>query len=103
MKFNEKLMELRKKEGLSQEEIGQKLNVTRQTISKWELGQISLEIENEIEEKNDAVIEETTIESNKKKKNIKTIVIILILIIGKSIKNGFVYRTFKNKEYDKKY
>lgn len=39
MNFNEKLIELRKKEGLSQEELGYKLNVTRQTISKWELGQ----------------------------------------------------------------
>lgn len=39
MKFNEKLIQLRKKEGLSQEELGYKLNVTRQTVSKWELGQ----------------------------------------------------------------
>ena len=39
MKFNEKLIELRKKEGLSQEELGYRLNVTRQTISKWELVQ----------------------------------------------------------------
>lgn len=39
MKFNERLMDLRKKAGLSQEELGFKLNVTRQTVSKWELGQ----------------------------------------------------------------
>ena len=39
MKFNEKLVELRKKAGLSQESLGEKLNVTRQTVSKWELGQ----------------------------------------------------------------
>jgi transcriptional regulator with XRE-family HTH domain len=45
MKFNEKLIELRKKEGLSQEELGYKLNVTRQTISKWELGQTTPEME----------------------------------------------------------
>ena len=32
MKFNEKLIQLRKKEGLSQEELGYKLNVTRQTV-----------------------------------------------------------------------
>ena len=39
MNFGTKLTKLRKKEGLSQEELGEKLNVTRQTISKWELGQ----------------------------------------------------------------
>ena len=36
MNFNEKLISLRKTKGLSQEELGAELNVTRQTISKWE-------------------------------------------------------------------
>lgn len=49
MKFNEKLIELRKKNGLSQEELGYKLNVTRQTISKWELGQTTPEMDKLIE------------------------------------------------------
>lgn len=49
MKFNEKLIELRKKEGLSQEELGYRLNVTRQTISKWELAQTTPEMEKIIE------------------------------------------------------
>ena len=40
MKFNEKLIELRKTKGLSQEELGNELGVSRQTVSKWELGQI---------------------------------------------------------------
>lgn len=39
MKFEEKLIKLRKEKAMSQEELGEKLNVTRQTISKWELGQ----------------------------------------------------------------
>ena len=39
MKFGDKLYQLRRKAGLSQEELGNQLNVTRQTISKWELGQ----------------------------------------------------------------
>ena len=39
MKFNERLMALRKKQGLSQEELGFELGVSRQTVSKWELGQ----------------------------------------------------------------
>ena len=40
MNFNEKLTMLRKQNGLSQEELGYKLNVTRQTVSKWELGKL---------------------------------------------------------------
>ena len=39
MKFNEKLLTMRKKQGLSQEELGMELQVSRQTISKWEAGQ----------------------------------------------------------------
>ena len=39
MKFNEKLMSIRKMKGLSQEELGMELQVSRQTISKWETGQ----------------------------------------------------------------
>lgn len=39
MKFGEKLLNLRKINGMSQEELADKLNVTRQTISKWELDQ----------------------------------------------------------------
>lgn len=38
MKFNEKLMSIRKTKGLSQEELGMELQVSRQTISKWESG-----------------------------------------------------------------
>lgn len=39
MKFNEKLIAIRKQQGLSQEELGMELQVSRQTISKWEMGQ----------------------------------------------------------------
>ena len=49
MKFNEKLIELRKQNNLSQEELGYKLNVTRQTVSKWELGQTTPEMDKLIE------------------------------------------------------
>lgn len=39
MKFNKRLLKIRKKQGLSQEELGMELQVSRQTISKWEAGQ----------------------------------------------------------------
>ena len=113
MKFNEKLIELRKKEGLSQEELGYKLNVTRQTVSKWELGQTTPEmskltqIANLFKVSVDELVNEEDIkhiEDNKnnignkeflneenypknKKKIIKTSLIILIigLLIGGSL------------------
>ena len=39
MKLGENIFNLRKKQGLSQEQLGEKINVTRQTISNWELGE----------------------------------------------------------------
>lgn len=39
MKLNEKLIKLRKENGLSQEEFGNKINVSRQAVSKWENGE----------------------------------------------------------------
>lgn len=38
MQFCEKLMELRRKAGLSQEQLADRLGVTRQSVSKWESG-----------------------------------------------------------------
>ncbi len=38
MKLSEKLYSLRKKSGLSQEELAEQLSVSRQAISKWESG-----------------------------------------------------------------
>lgn len=49
MKFEEKLIKLRKENALSQEELGEKLNVTRQTVSKWELGQTKPDLEKLLE------------------------------------------------------
>lgn len=49
MEFHEKLMELRKQKGWSQEELGNRLNVTRQTVSKWELAQTTPEMEKLVE------------------------------------------------------
>ena len=41
MEIGKKIMDLRKKKGLSQEELAEKVGVARQTISKWELGETS--------------------------------------------------------------
>lgn len=49
MKFRENLQILRKMTNMTQEELAEKMNVSRQTISKWELGSVLPEIEKMIE------------------------------------------------------
>ena len=44
MELGNKILELRKKENLSQEQLAEKLDVTRQTISKWELNETTPDI-----------------------------------------------------------
>lgn len=45
MNFNNRLYQLRKQKGFSQEELANRLNVSRQTISKWELGDSTPDME----------------------------------------------------------
>lgn len=45
MKFSEKIIKLRKEQGLSQEEFGSKIGVSRQAVSKWESEQAQPDIE----------------------------------------------------------
>ncbi|QVK17031.1 helix-turn-helix transcriptional regulator [Mycoplasmatota bacterium] len=45
MEFGQKLLSLRKEKGLSQEELGGQLMVSRQTVSKWELGDSTPEMD----------------------------------------------------------
>ena len=44
MEIGNKILELRKNSNLSQEELAEKVGVSRQTISKWELGETSPDI-----------------------------------------------------------
>ena len=45
MDFSEKLLTLRKAKDLTQEQLAEKLNVSRQSVSKWESGQAAPELE----------------------------------------------------------
>ena len=49
MTFGERLMSLRRARGLSQEALGDMLDVTRQTVSKWERGDSTPELEKLVE------------------------------------------------------
>ena len=123
MNFNEKLIKLRKENGLSQEELGYKLNVTRQTVSKWELGQTTPEMSKLVEMSklfgitldeltdNKGIenlnIETNNLEEDHNKKN-KLIVILLICVLvilvifgankifNTSREEGFLEKVFGN-------
>lgn len=49
MEFSEKLITLRKGRDLTQEQLAEQLNVSRQSISKWESGQVIPEVEKIVE------------------------------------------------------
>lgn len=46
MNFSEKLKDIRKKEGLSQEQLAEKIGVSRQAITKWETGKGLPDVDN---------------------------------------------------------
>ena len=98
MIFKEKLLELRKQKGWSQEELGNNLDVSRQTISKWESGQSTPEMEklvkiSEIFEisldeliigiKNEVkdLVEENKRSDKPKKSKIKIVFMILLILV----------------------
>ncbi len=49
MDFSEKIYALRKDKGYTQEQLAEKLDVSRQSISKWESGQVIPEVEKIVE------------------------------------------------------
>lgn len=46
MKFHEKLYALRKAAGMTQNDLAEKLNVSRQAVSRWEMGTAMPDVEN---------------------------------------------------------
>ena len=109
MIFKEKLLELRKQKGWSQEELGNNLDVSRQTISKWESGQSTPEMEKlvKISEIFEISLDELiigiknevkdSVEDNKradkpKKSKIKLVFMILLILVLLSFFGVITYR-----------
>lgn len=113
MNFKDKLLDLRKKSGLSQEELGYKLDVSRQTISKWEMGKSTPELDKlvtlseifnvsldelvkDIETKNEFVKNNKIIKLNKK-------VLLIIWVIICILFGYMTYRYLYIRNYTKRY
>lgn len=122
MKFEDKLIKLRKKSSLSQEALAEKLDVTRQTISKWELGQTKPDMEkvaqmaklfnisvNELVNEDELTEEKSETHIKKENKGERKIVLYILIIIliasfvtlvyrvGSDVSNKY-QRDKKNKE-----
>lgn len=83
MKIGKRILELRKKQNITQEQLAEKLNVTRQTISNWELGETSPNSEQLIELADifEVSIDELLGHKTKYKNNDNKILYIIILIL----------------------
>ncbi len=117
MKINEKIIKIRKEKGLSQEEFGNQINVSRQAVSKWETGETTPDIkkikeivqkfnvsyeyllndETQNQEEKQTEPKNTPTKKSKKKTTLK-IALILIAIYGiTSIYKFIAFYTFYTK------
>lgn len=111
MKFEEKLIKLRQENSISQEELAEKLNVSKELIEEWELGKskpnmdkiveiaslFNLSTDELLNEMNSTIKQETASSENDKKNNKTTIIIvvsILALIIILCVAGFFACRAF---------
>jgi len=115
MKFGDNLRNMRKKHNLSQEELSEKVRVSRQSVSKWETGDAYPEMNNllelckifkcqindlvndsiiDIDSLDDEVLEKVVLLQKEKQKNVKALskaimiiarIIRIFLILGGSI------------------
>lgn len=92
MEIGNKILELRKKNNLSQESLAEKLGVARQTISKWELGETSPDLKQakvlakifnvSLDELVDNDIKEVIVEKVSNTEKLAGIIINILKIIG---------------------
>ena len=92
MELGKKLQSLRKELNISQEQLAEQLNVTRQTISKWELGETTPDIKQakklaeifkvSLDELLDTNIRDTVIEKVSNTEKMTNIAFKIIKVIG---------------------
>lgn len=95
MKFEEKLIKLRQKNSISQEELAKKLNVSKELVEEWELGKSKPNMDKIVEmaslfnvstdqllNEMDSNVDQNTVSNEDDKKNNKTIIIIVVSIVS---------------------
>lgn len=101
MKIGKRILELRKKQNITQEQLAEKLDVTRQTISNWELGETSPNSEQLIELADifEVSVDELLGHKNKYKNNDNKILytIILVLVISLIILLTLLFNSKESK------
>ena len=120
MEIGSKISDLRKKAGLSQEELSEKIGVARQTISKWELGETSPDLKQakelskifkvSLDELTDNNIKDVLVEktSNTEKlaglilKFIKVLIVIIILLPVLYIGSTIAYKKIHERHLGRK-
>ena len=100
MSLGDKILNERKKKGLSQEELGNRIDVTRQTISNWELGEtnpnpeqlklLSKELNISIDELLDNDIKSVLVEKTSNTEKLAGLILKILKIIGVIILAYFV-------------
>lgn len=87
MELKDKILKLRKTKGFSQQELADQLGVSRQSISKWELGESSPDINNIItlsevfNVSTDYLLKEDIVENEIDRDKLQRIMIISLLIV----------------------
>lgn len=104
MKLGENIFKLRKEYNLSQEQLAEKINVTRQTISNWELGEtapnpeqlklLSKELNISIDELLNNDIKQVLVEKVSNTEKLAKIIIKILKILGIIFVLSFVVGIF---------
>lgn len=104
MKLGENIFKLRKEYNLSQEQLAEKINVTRQTISNWELGEtapnpeqlklLSKELNISIDELLNNDIKQVLVEKVSNTEKLAKIIIKILKILGIIFVLGIVVGIF---------
>ena len=104
MKLGENIFKLRKEYNLSQEQLAEKINVTRQTISNWELGEtapnpeqlklLSKELNISIDELLNNDIKQVLVDKVSNTEKLAKIIIKILKILGIIFVLGFVVGIF---------